>query len=365
MSQLPDPDLLAVVQPRKRRKKEIYYGPYFGPSLPRDTSNRASKRGQPVFTNAPAAAHSTDTTDLVDLLNVDVPSSHKEAAESGAPSEWANRQARANENWETLVQSSSHEMVDKACLAASLHLTAQQQTQLHIQQLLDEAWRGHQCSAGVNCRTADSMQAAGISFVAEHADCEYISFSHRFNVRLQYWSCKHCSNHCFTAHPIHVGCWFSSPCKPSFLFDLAIMVFYQNIQQSGLSMTGMYSNIAHYLDLIAAAGACTALTCTMLTCTMQTFLRACTALTTVTLCTPLTTRSPSAQSSSAPLFTTTLQHTTGPPQLLACSAVKGKQTQLMQPQITLPTARSVLSRVGVADGAKPWLVDCHIHWCCY
>jgi hypothetical protein len=249
MAELPNPALLTLYPPRKRKKqmgqKEVYEGPQFnGPPLSLG-SQRPCRRGNPMLSRLRAAPSGADNTDVShsDLHDTDLLyfPAHKPAAQpsAGGLSEWAQRKKTESENWADLVQSASQELVGNAHFAASLHEDLQSQLQLNIQQQLNEAWRGHKCPSGVNCKTAATMEAAGISLVGEYTKCQYLSFSHRFPVTLLFWSCSHCEEKCFTAHPTHVGCWFSSPCLPSFLYDLTIMTFYQHAQRGGLSITGV------------------------------------------------------------------------------------------------------------------------------
>jgi hypothetical protein len=302
MAELLDPALVFLIQPRKRKKQEeqeeVYEGPQFnGPPLSFG-SRCGCNRGKAVRSRLQSAASGADNTevshsDLHDADQLYFPERQQPATQAAAEglSEWAQRKKTQSENWADLVQSGSHELVGKAHFAASLHADLQNILQSSLQQQLDEAWRGHQCPSGVNCKTAASMEAAGISLMGDHSKCHYLSFSHRFPVTLHYWSCSHCEEKCFTSHPTHVGCWFSSPCLPSFLYDLTIMTFYQHAQRSGLSITGVCGGSCApqtYLDSYVHMQVHRVLTLLLhVVCAMQTSWRCCTKPSTATCCTRL------------------------------------------------------------------------------
>ncbi|KAL6763391.1 hypothetical protein V8C86DRAFT_292299 [Haematococcus lacustris] len=138
---------------------------------------------------------------------------------------YAQRKTVADEHWRSLNPFMRQSYINNAPHLLQCHVERGQLLQTHIQAQLNCV--SNNCS----CAAADSMLVP-----KEPLPAEYVSLDYRVPVSIPRWQCTACK---LTVMPdyIRVGCFPSTPQRPSLLFSHTVMKHLTVAQNGGLSMT--------------------------------------------------------------------------------------------------------------------------------
>lgn len=174
---------------------------------------------------------------------------------------WSDKKRTQWVAWEQFAAAAGPQLVSGARLLVAQHAHLADQHRQQAQQRLNEGWRGHRCpqmqvalaaqreaggaaeaqAAEAEGQLLPAWEAAGLlrDTARDSSLTEFVSLQFCVPVQLPFYKCTHCNAAFHAAHTPLAGCWPSSPVVPRYLYDLPLMVFYQEAERGGLSMTGV------------------------------------------------------------------------------------------------------------------------------